>query len=76
MKLDELFSLVLGERCTNMSMEQINPTTIRSWDSLGHIRLVTAVEDTYNVSFTSREIMTMRSLADFQRVLSCKGVEL
>ena len=37
--------------------------TIESWDSLNHMKLVVALEEELNVTFTDQEILEMQSLA-------------
>jgi citrate synthase len=46
--------------------------TIPQWDSLGHITLVMALEQRFNVSFTLDEIVEMRDLPTIQRLLAGK----
>lgn len=47
-------------------MEQLNesssPDNVESWDSLRHINLVIAVEETFNIQFRPEQIGEMTSL--------------
>jgi len=36
-----------------------SPNTIKNWDSLGHLQLVLAIEDEFNISITADEAMEM-----------------
>jgi len=52
--------------------ESASPDTIPSWDSLGHLQLVSALEKHYNVRFNLREIQTMDSAANIEAILVSK----
>lgn len=45
-----------------------NPDSTNNWDSLNNLKLITAIESEFNVSFSMEEIQTM---TDFQAILSC-----
>ncbi|ATP89145.1 acyl carrier protein [Aeromonas caviae] len=44
------------------------------WDSLGHFNLLLLVEQHYAVRFEPHELAELKSLADIQQALLCKGV--
>ncbi|MFC1587432.1 acyl carrier protein [Planctomycetota bacterium] len=72
-KLQEVFATVL-----NIDTESINdnssPDNTENWDSLNMMNLVTAIEDEFNVSFSTREIMKMRTVGQVRETLRSKGV--
>lgn len=39
------------------------------WDSLAHLRLITAVEERFSVKFTMEEIESIQTLADVDRLI-------
>lgn len=43
-------------------VDDLGPDALKAWDSLGHIRLITAVEESFDVSFTIEEIEGIRSI--------------
>lgn len=43
------------------------------WDSLKHMELILAVEETFDVNLTFDEIVQMQSYKDIVRVLEAKG---
>jgi acyl carrier protein len=43
------------------------------WDSLGHIRLVSAIEEEFGVSFTIEQIEAMTSVARILEALDAQG---
>lgn len=42
--------------------EDLDRQSFPSWDSLGHIRLVSTVEESFGVTFTIEEIESMNSV--------------
>jgi acyl carrier protein len=59
---------------TGIDRGEITPELSRSendrWDSLNHLRLITAVEESFSVRFTMDEIEHIDSLADIERLLT------
>ena len=52
--------------------DELSPETLEAWDSLGHIRLISALEDELQLSFTLDEIEAMNSVANILAVLAGK----
>lgn len=52
--------------------EKLAPGTSDTWDSLNHLRLISAVEQEYSVSFTMREIESIRGFASLRALLEAK----
>ena len=48
---------------------------IENWDSLSHIRIITNLEEKFDVKFDENDIMRMTSIAEIKKVLKEKGVE-
>lgn len=44
--------------------------SIREWDSLGHMRLVLAIEESLGKTLDPQEVVAIRSLADVSRLLA------
>lgn len=45
-----------------------------SWDSLNHLRLVTAIEQAFGVRFSMDDIQSANSVGDLVKVLEREGV--
>ena len=45
---------------------------IEGWDSLTHVNLIVAVEKRFKVSFTTKEVMALRNVGDFLRLIAKK----
>ena len=73
--LAETFAAVLKLDATSLSDESA-PENTPSWDSLSAVRLVAAIEETFNVELTTTEILRMRSLGMARDVLRRKGVSV
>lgn len=50
------------------------PATTGEWVSLRHLKIIAAVEDTYGVTFTPREIRGVRSVGDLREFLRGRDV--
>ncbi|HWC76736.1 MAG TPA: acyl carrier protein, partial [Blastocatellia bacterium] len=46
-----------------------SPEQIKEWDSIGHLNLMLALEQSFDVSFSTEEIVTMQSVAEIKSVL-------
>lgn len=72
-KIRETLSAVLG-----MSADQINddtsPDTVATWDSVTHLNLVLALEETFGASFTPEETLEMTSGKLIRLLLEEKGI--
>jgi acyl carrier protein len=52
--------------------DALDRESLEAWDSLGHIRLVSAIEEAFDVTFTLDEIETMTSVAQIVAALAGK----
>jgi acyl carrier protein len=73
MRLKELFATVLEEPIEKIT-DQTSPRTLRKWDSLAHVNLISSIEQHYQVRFSMAEITAIRSLAQAREMLCRKGV--
>jgi len=69
----EIFAEGLGLSVEALS-EESSPETVGEWDSLAAMNLVTLIEDSFEVSLSTRDIMKMRSIGLARGVLKAKGV--
>jgi acyl carrier protein len=72
MGIEELFASVLDVPAATLT-EHSSPATIKNWNSLGHLRLIAAMEDVYGITFSSGEIRTIKSLGGARALLQAKG---
>ncbi len=62
-KLNEVFIDILDLDEVSLN-DETTADDIEEWDSLSHIQLVVAVEKTFGVKFTSREIMKWSNVGE------------
>jgi acyl carrier protein len=46
--------------------------TVPGWDSLSHVRIITAVEDAFQIRFDTSEIVRLRNVGHLQQLLDKK----
>jgi acyl carrier protein len=72
-RVEKVFAEVL-----NISTDSINeatsPDNTPEWDSASNIDLTLAIEDEFRISFTTKEMVAMRSVALVKKVLAMKGI--
>jgi acyl carrier protein len=54
--------------------DSTSPTSLDRWDSLGHLSLISAVEETYDVFLSTSEMREARSIGALRQILATKGV--
>ncbi len=73
--LQECFSRSLGiprERVT----DDLAYNTIKEWDSVGHMALVAAIEEAFDVMFDTDDILGMSSVGKAREILTRHGVAI
>lgn len=71
-KIENIFREVFDDDQLQLS-DGLSSETLPTWDSLGHIRLVSALEDELSLTFTLEDIEAMTSVAKILAVLDAKG---
>lgn len=71
--LKAIFADVFGVTAAEYS-DDLSPDTLTDWDSLGHIRLVSAMEDKLALTFETAEIMDMATVGAIKEILQRRGV--
>jgi acyl carrier protein len=53
--------------------DSLSPQDVTGWDSLGHVRLVTQLQEQFGVEFEVDEIMRMENVAEIKKILVARG---
>ena len=53
----------------------LSPEMVSTWDSLGHLRLVDALQEQFGLEFAVEEIMAMENVGAIREVLRGRGVQ-
>lgn len=59
-----------------MLNEDSSPDTVEQWDSLAAMNLVVAIEETFDVRLSTRDIMKMATIGVARQTLCEKGVDV
>ena len=70
-QLNEIFRMVFDDDTIEIAPE-MTANDIDGWDSLSHINLITAVEGTFGIRFTQRELPTFKNIGDLLRSIESK----
>jgi acyl carrier protein len=74
-RLRQTVAEVLGVNPYLLS-EESSPSTVSSWDSLGHLNLVIALEEEFEVNLSAEEVLAMRNMGSIRRILHQYGVQI
>ena len=47
----------------------LTPESIDSWDSLSHMRLITAIEKAFKIRFSMNEVMSISSISSLRQLV-------
>ena len=71
--LEEVVSGVFGVEPQSLD-ESSSPQSVEGWDSMGHVNLVSALEQHFNVSIDIDDVMEMGSVGKIREILVAYGV--
>ena len=71
--LEEVVSGVFGVEPQSLD-ESSSPQSVEGWDSMGHVNLVTALEQHFDVSIDIDDVMEMGSVGKIREILVAYGV--
>jgi len=74
-RLTRMVAEVLGVTPDLLS-EESSPETVSSWDSLGHLNLVMALEEEFGINLSAEDVLAMRTMGSIHRILHRSGVEI
>jgi acyl carrier protein len=71
--IEEVVSGVFGVERETVD-ESSSPESVEGWDSMGHVNLVTALEQNFNVSLDIDDVMEMANVRKIREILLAYGV--
>ena len=72
-QLNELVASVINVPAAGLT-PQSGPENLPAWDSVAHIGIIAAVEQTYHLQLTMPEILAIKTVADLHNMLEKHGV--
>jgi acyl carrier protein len=74
-RLSQTVAEVLGVTPDEL-LEESSQDTIASWDSLGHLNLVIALEEEFGIRLSAEDMLAMRSVRAIRQILLQSGAEI
>jgi acyl carrier protein len=74
-QLINLISNVLNVPTSEITL-QSGPKNAANWDSLAHISIITAVEQTYDLQLTMPEMLGIKTVDDLRNLIEKSGTVL
>jgi acyl carrier protein len=74
--LDDRITAVFQDVFANDTLQLADSTTfadVPGWDSLAHVRLITALEAEFETKFSVREVMKMNTVAAIRQAVAAKA---
>jgi acyl carrier protein len=73
-KLNQLIGKTLNLSGEVVITDELGPGIIKEWDSLGHVNLMSALENTYKITIEIGEVIAIETVADIKEILREKSV--
>ena len=70
-RLQDVFREVFDDDGLEIRDETV-AADVADWDSLNHVKLVVAIEESFGVQFSNREIAGWENVGDMRRALAAK----
>lgn len=70
-KIQTAFNLAFGVASESVTMDT-TPREIPAWDSMGHVSLVSSLEQTFGLNFDVDEVMEMENVRQIVKVIEAK----
>ena len=71
-RLEAVFREVFDDDTLQLT-DAVDRESLEAWDSLGHIRLVSSVEEAFGIALTLEEIETMTSVPQILKLVASRS---
>lgn len=75
-KLNKVLGDVFDLKNVNDINDDLGPDEIESWDSLGHVELITSLEEAFDISLDVVDISRMYTVGDIKKIVGKYGVQI
>ena len=73
-KYNQVFSSVFGLAAADVESAAFKQ--IRAWDSVGHVNLISQLEETFDISLDPDDIMDLKSYLQGKDIIAKYGIEV
>jgi acyl carrier protein len=70
-RLTDVFREIFDDDRLELRDEMV-AADVEDWDSLNHVKLVVAIEESFGVAFSNREIAAWENVGDIRRALAAR----
>lgn len=70
-RLTEVFREIFDDDRLELRDEMV-AADVEDWDSLNHVKLVVAIEESFGVEFSNREIAGWENVGDIRRAIAAR----
>lgn len=74
-KIQTAFNLAFGVAPESITMDT-TPKDIPAWDSMGHVSLVSSLEQTFGLNFDVDEVMEMENVRQIVRIIEARRTKV
>jgi acyl carrier protein len=70
-RVNQVFRQVFNDDALDLS-DQMTPSDLEKWDSLAHVNLMFALEQAFQIRFTTEDLSAMQSVGELTRSIETK----
>jgi len=75
-KINKVLRDVFDLKITEDINDDMGPDEIEAWDSLGHVELITSLEEVFDISLDVVDISRMYTVGGIKKIVGKYGVEI
>lgn len=75
-KLNKVLYDVFDIKNSEDIKDDLSPDDIENWDSLGHVELVTSLEESFDISLEVVDISRMYTIGGIKKILEKYGIQI